>query len=80
LASLSNPTASWNWDAIVQAPWYTTVPKEWQDIITAQEDALQNVFEVVVGLKKNDGMRIEIEMNFSVLAFGVVIIGLLFIL
>jgi hypothetical protein len=49
----------WNWESIVQQPWYTgvngteVVGQQWKEIVLKQEGVLQKAFDGVVGWKDN---------------------------
>jgi hypothetical protein len=46
---LSLAISGYDWDAIVRSSWYTSVPAPWQEVVTAQEERLQSVYNNITG-------------------------------
>jgi hypothetical protein len=56
-AQFSLAVYGYDWDTIVRAPWYEDVAEVWRDVVSRQEELLQDTFDNVTGCgKENRGV------------------------
>ncbi|KAH7346219.1 hypothetical protein BKA65DRAFT_551147 [Rhexocercosporidium sp. MPI-PUGE-AT-0058] len=70
--------SGYNWDKIVQAPWYSDVDASTQNLIQAQEEALQKTFDSMVAKAEmvSDGDRRRIGSMVGMRMAVAVLIGI----